>query len=128
VVRWGDCGLAGCFAGLIGGRRLCLPCLGRVVLVSGLPGAGSLRVAQGGPAARLGRVVRRRRRRVLGGSPAAARRVLSSWRAFHAARIRWLRSASRHVVMSSSGVRPIRRHQPREMSLLAGSLMVAKPL
>jgi len=41
--------------------------------------------------------------------------------------MRWLRTMSSTVVDSISGVRPIRRHQPRLMSLLAGSLVVAKP-
>src|SRR5215467_14044920 len=47
-----------------------------------------------GGAASAARVLRRRLR-VLGGSPAAARRALSAWRASKAARIRWLRTASR---------------------------------
>jgi hypothetical protein len=40
---------------------------------------------------------------------------------------RWLRTISRVVVNSISGARPIRRHQPRLMVLVAGSLAVAKP-
>src|ERR1039457_5255328 len=79
-----------------------------------------------GGAARLARVLRRRLR-VFGGSPAAARRVFSSCRAFHAVRIRWLRTMSRQVTASMRGASPIRRHQPRRMSLLAGALAVAKP-
>jgi hypothetical protein len=43
----GIAGLAGCFAGLIRGSRLCAPCLGRVVPVSGLPVAGWLRGSSG---------------------------------------------------------------------------------
>ena len=67
----------------------------------------------------------RRRLRVRGGSPAAARRALSSWRAWNAAAMRWLRMASRQAIHSVMGVRPVSRHQPRAMLLLAGSLMVA---
>src|SRR6516165_1370244 len=74
---------------------------------------------QGGPAASPARVLRRRLR-VFGGSPAVARRRLSAWRVFQAVSIRWLRTASRHVVNSMRGARPMRRHQPRVMSLLAG--------
>src|SRR5258708_13557790 len=40
--------------------------------------------------------------------------------------MRWLRRASRQASHSASGVRPMSRHQPRLMLLLAGSLMVAK--
>ena len=54
--------------------------------------------------------------------PAAARRWFSSCRASHAARIRWLRTISRVVTNSVKGARPMRRHQPRLMSLVAGSL------
>jgi hypothetical protein len=43
-----------------------------------------------------------------------------------AVRMRWLRMASRQASHRVSGVRPMRRHQPRLMSLLAWSLMVAK--
>ena len=71
-------------------------------------------------------MVLRRRRRVLGGSPAAARRALSSWRAVQAVRMRWLRTTSRQASQRVSGVRPMRRHQPRAMLLLAGSLAVEK--
>jgi hypothetical protein len=70
--------------------------------------------------------VLRRRRRVFGGRPAAARRALSSWRAFQAARMRWLRMVSRQASQSMSGVRPVSRVQPWAMLLLAGSLAVAK--
>jgi hypothetical protein len=79
----------------------------------------------GGPAARLARVWRRRLR-VFGGSPAAARRALSAWRASKAVRMRWLRMASRQASQSVIGVRPVRRHQPRAMLVVAGSLMVEK--
>jgi hypothetical protein len=57
----------------------------------------------------------------------AARRWLSCCRAFQACRIRWLRMVSRTVVISISGARPVRRHQPRLVPLAAGSLAVAKP-
>jgi len=88
--------------------------------------AGGAGVYGGLVAASVVRVVRRRRR-VFGGRPWAARRWLSSCRAFQAARMRWLRAMSSTVVNSISGARPMRRHQPRRMSLLAGSLAVAKP-
>jgi hypothetical protein len=71
--------------------------------------------------------VLRRRLRVLGGSPAAARRVFSARLACQAARMRWLRTMSRVTADNVSGVRPMRRHQPRLMVLVAGSLAVAKP-
>jgi len=41
--------------------------------------------------------------------------------------MRWLRTISSVVVSSISGARPMRRHQLRVMSLVAGSLAVAKP-
>ena len=63
---------------------------------------------------------------VLGGCPAAVRRALPAWRASQAVRMRWLRTASRQASHRVSGARPIRRHQPRLMSLLAWSLMVEK--
>jgi hypothetical protein len=44
-----------------------------------------------------------------------------------AVRIRWLRTVSRQASQGVSGVRPMRRVQPRAMLLLAGSLAVAKP-
>ena len=44
----------------------------------------------------------------------AAARSFSFCRAFHAARMRWLRTASSVTVDSISGVRPMRRHQPRQ--------------
>src|ERR1039457_7032865 len=92
--------------------------------VSGrLPGV--LPAGYGGAAARLARVLRRRLR-VFGGSPAAIRRLFSSWRALQAARMRWLRMASRQASHSASGVTPVRRHQPRAMLVVAGSLMVEK--
>src|SRR5579859_1423745 len=93
--------------------------------VRGARGCGPWR-GQGGTAASPARVLRRFLR-VFGGSPAAARRVLSCCRVFQAARMGWLRTMSRVVVNSISGVRPMRRHQPRVMSLVAGSLAVAKP-
>src|SRR5690242_17025254 len=114
---------AGCVAGLWGGGSgsSCLDwraagvCAGR---------AG----VYGGPVAVVSAVrVLRRRRRVFGGRPWAARRSLSSCLAFQACRIRWLRTISRAVVNSMRGARLIRRHQPRLMSLVAGSLAVAKP-
>jgi hypothetical protein len=70
--------------------------------------------------------VLRRRRRVRGGRPAAARRALPCWRASQAIRMRWLRMMSRQASQRVSGVRPMRRHQPRVMLLLAGSLAVEK--
>ncbi len=85
------------------------------------------RGVHGGAAARLARVVRLRRRRVLGGRPWEARRALWSCRAFQAVMMRWLQTMSRVVVNSISGARPMRRHQPRPVSLLVGSLAVAKP-
>src|SRR5450755_1067624 len=83
------------------------------------------RAGYGGAAVRLVSVVRRRRR-VLGGSPAAIRWVLWFWRVIQAVMIRWLRTMSRLAVNRVIAVRPVRRHQPREMSLLAGSLAVEK--
>ena len=41
--------------------------------------------------------------------------------------MRWLRTTSKVAVNSISGASPMSRHQPRLMSLAAGSLMVAKP-
>jgi hypothetical protein len=38
--------------------------------------------------------------------------------------MRWLRMTSRQAIHSVMGVRPVRRHQPRAMLLLAVSLMV----
>jgi hypothetical protein len=83
-----------------------------------------LGVCYGGAVARLARVVLRLRRRVRGGSPMAARRALSCCRVFHAARMRWLRVASRQASQRARGVRPMRRHHPRVMLVVAGSLMV----
>src|SRR6266536_2854140 len=57
---------------------------------------------------------------------AAARRVSWSWRVSNAVRMRWLRTASRQAANSAIGVSPMSRHQPRLMSLLAGSLTVEK--
>jgi hypothetical protein len=79
----------------------------------------------GGAAARVARVLRRRLR-VLGGRPAAARLSLSAWRVSQAVRMRWLRMACRQAIHRVSGASPVRRHQPRAMLLLAGSLMVEK--
>jgi hypothetical protein len=39
--------------------------------------------------------------------------------------MRWLRAASRQAIHSVIAVRPIRRHEPRAVLLLAVSLMVA---
>jgi hypothetical protein len=63
----------------------------------------------------------------LGGSPAVSRRWFSSCLAFQARRMRWLRATGRVAVNSVRGARPMRRHQPRTISLAAGSLMMAKP-
>src|SRR5262249_43126558 len=83
-------------------------------------------VGQGGPAARaVGGL--RRRWRVLGGGPLAGGRAFSCWRVFQVCRMRWLRAISSVVANSISGARPMSRHQPRLMSLVAGSLVVAKP-
>src|SRR5690349_21628513 len=99
--------------------------LGGAVRVAG--GRCSVRrAAYGGVAASMVRVLRRRRR-VLGGRPWAARRAVSCCRVLQAARMRWLRAISRVVVNSMRGARPMRRHQPRAMVLVAGSLAVAKP-
>ena len=40
--------------------------------------------------------------------------------------MRWLRMVSRQASHRAGGVRPIRRHQPRAMLVVAGSLMVEK--
>ena len=40
--------------------------------------------------------------------------------------MRWLRMVSRQASHRVSGVRPVRRHQPRVMLVVAGSLMVEK--
>src|ERR1035438_4209538 len=74
---------------------------------------------------RLARVLRRRLR-ILGGRPAAARLLLSAWRMSQALRMRWLRTPRRQASHSASGVTPVRRHQPRAMLVVAGSLMVEK--
>src|ERR1700686_2540085 len=87
--------------------------------------AGVWRAGYGGAAARLARVVRRRRRG-LGGRPGAGRCASRAWRAVQAAMIRWLRTMSRLAVNKVIAVRPMRRHQPWLMSLLAGSLAVEK--
>ena len=115
-----DCGVPGGLFGAGPAGLACLSC-GDLVTVRGSP-AVSWRGACGGqvgeglaaPAAGAGR------------RPAAARRALSSWRAVQAVRMRWLRTVSRQVSQSMSGVRPISRVQPRVMLLLAGSLAVAK--
>jgi len=49
-------------------------------------------------------------------------------RAVQAVRMRWLRVMSSVAVKSVSAVSPGRRHQPRVMSLVAGSLAVEKVL
>jgi hypothetical protein len=58
--------------------------------------------------------------------PVAAGWMLLAWRAWKALRMCWLRVASRQASQRWSGVRPMRRHQPRAMLLPAVSLMVAK--
>ena len=103
----------------------CVACSGRLVLRGGDDGAGGI-CCQGGAAVAAAGVLRRRLR-VLGGRPLPARCWFSSCRVFQAARMRWLRTASSVVTKSIRGVRPVRRHQPRLMSLLAGSLAVANP-
>jgi len=111
--------------GLVFGVRACLRCCRAGVRAGGGCWAAGGQ-GQGGPAAAVMARVLRRRLRVFGGRPLAARRWFSSCRAFYAVRIRWLRTASSVTVNSMRGARPIRR-QPRAMSLLAGSLAVAKP-
>src|ERR1700728_182941 len=105
-----------------GGRRGCV----RIFMlgVAGVLEAGVWRGAgcYGGGVVSVVRVLRRCLR-VLGGSPAAARRAWSAWRVFQARRMRWLRMVCRQASQSASGVRPMRRHQPRLMVLVAGSLM-----
>ena len=119
-------GAVGAFSAVLG---FCLACEGMLAPPCGAgdrgggAGEGGCR---GGAAADMAGFLRRRRR-VFGGRPLAARRPFSSWRAFQAARMRWLRTASSAVVNSMSGARPVRRHQPRLMVLVAGSLAVAKP-
>src|SRR6266568_94872 len=79
--------------------RACGTYVGGAGAVAAYAAAGVTRAGvgcYGGPAARLARVLRRRLR-VLGGSPAAALRAVSAWRVSHAARIRWLRTASRQA-------------------------------
>src|SRR5262245_33864498 len=80
---------------------------------------------QGGVAAIRSWVGCRRRLRRLGGGPCAARRLISALRAVWASAMRRLRTMMMLVVRSAIGVRVVRRHEPREMSLVAGSLMVA---
>jgi hypothetical protein len=103
-------------------------CPGRLVPRGGRGGGGGAGGSwgQGGAAAVSAVRVWRRRLRVFGGRPLAARRVFSSCRAFQAARMRWLRTVSSVTVNSMRGARPVRRHQPRAVSLPAGSLAVAK--
>ena len=99
-----------------------------LVEVAAAGGGWACRLAYGGLVAVASAVrVVRRRRRVLGGRPLAARRWFSPCRVFQAARMRWLRAMSSAVVNSIRGVGPIRRHQPRAIVLVAGSLAVAKP-
>src|SRR6266545_395989 len=98
---------------------------GLVCLAGRMPGLRGLPVTVFSAAAWLASVLRRRWR-VFGGRPAAARRVSWSWRVSNAVRMRWLRTASRQAANSAIGVSPMSRHQPRLMSLLAGSLTVEK--
>src|SRR6266487_322687 len=104
---------------------------GIAVVVPGIDGGALPLVSREGGCCYGGRAARaasvwRRRFLVLGGSPAAARRALSAWRSSRAVRIRWLRTVSRQPIHSVSGVTPMRRHQPRAMLVVAGSLMVEK--
>jgi hypothetical protein len=69
-------------------------------------------------------MVLRRRRLALGAGPAAKRLASSPWRASKAPSTLRLRTARQQVMNTSIGARPVSRHQPREMSLLAGSFMV----
>jgi hypothetical protein len=80
----------------------------------------------GGAAAAAAAGVLLRRRRILGGSPLAARRAFSSRRAFQAALMHWLWTASSTVVNSISGVSPVRWHQPQAVQPAAGFLTAAK--
>src|ERR1022692_2374224 len=89
------------------------------------PRRWSFLACYGGPAARLARGLRRRLR-ILGGRAAAGRLLLSAWRMSQALRMRWLRTPRRQATHSASGVTPVRRHQPRAMLVVAGSLMVEK--
>src|SRR5580658_9632830 len=125
LVRCGLCRVQGMPGWLLCVLAACLRACLRCWVVVTVPGFACV-AGYGGAVVRSCRVVRRRLR-VFGGSPAAARRALSSCRAFQACRMRWLRTMSSVVVSSMRGVRPMRRHQPRLMSLVAGSLAVAKP-
>ena len=58
------------------------------------------------------------------GSSAGARRCRPGGRASKASRMGWLRTGSRQGIHRVSGVRPVRRHQPRAMLVVAGSLRV----
>src|ERR1700678_1432121 len=91
--------------------------------LQGASGAEGYGGAPGAAATRSPIVFRRRLRR-LGGSPAAARRACALWRSAYASSTRRLRTTKQQVTNTNNGARPIRRQQPREMSLLAGSLMV----
>jgi hypothetical protein len=106
---------------VVGGLRAC-----RRLAGCGFGVAGGCSGGGYGGAARLAGVTWRRRLRVLGGWPRAARLVLSACRFCQVVRMRWLRTVSRHAVRRVSGTRPIWRHQPRAMVVVAGSLMVAK--
>jgi hypothetical protein len=120
---WVGAGVFGLWRGLVSWLVVCGAGF-RLLVAVAVAGAGLVvgaGVSQGGPAAR----VLRRRLRVFGGSPLAARWV-SSCRAFQARRMRRFRTMSRVAVNSVRGARPVRRHQPRVMSLLAGSL-AARP-
>jgi hypothetical protein len=110
------------FRGLAGGGLG----FGQLVLLS-VPGASCWRCLRWGVGVYGGMAVVAERGEGLaapaagfGGRPLAARRWVSCCRAFQAARMRWLRTMSRVVMHSIRGVRPMRRHQPRLMSLVAG--------
>src|SRR5215472_723679 len=90
-------------------------------------GSGIVLPGYGGAAGGAAGVVRRLVRVFGGGRPAAARRAMAAWRASNAARMRWLRAVRAQASQSVSGVRPVRRHQPRAMLVVAVSLMVEKP-
>ena len=91
-------------------------------LVRGASGAGGY---GGAPprAARRSSTVLRRRRRCFGGSPAVARQALvglACVEAYQHPQVAHHQAAGE----DENGAKPISRHQPREMSLLAGSFIV----
>ena len=90
--------------------------------------AGGPRVVLPGYGGAAGGAVSAARRllRVFGGMPAAARRSFSACRWWWAVRMRWLRTARAQASQSMVGARPMSRHQPRAMLVVAGSLMVEK--